>query len=904
MAIAAIRRRPLRKAHWYACVLAIGMLGRTAHAMPPPPERDCSYLAKKVQAFNGAPDRKSGLRTLLLQPDTDAECYGRLLAKQARPGDANALVAFMLTDKKALARLNAATILGKWKTGPLPVFKALSAGLGEEPDPGVAGARIASMGKLMQVAHATPWTKEMSILMVVESISKYWRPESPVHDAEMLNINVKRIIALTSIDGVLQMAAQIRTDGPALGAAHSDPQVSAALIDGLLRSLDLAPAQWRAYALVPLAELAKGERLMAAGPEAATSYMRTLLPLLSDADDNVRARAAHAIAAALAAQAARADYAWHDLAPQFDSGMADELSAELGAALRDTSPEVRSGAAAGLGAFMRWRPRHVDALVALLADPAPGVRSSAALSLAQLPALPAAALAPLLAMVAQGKNDAEAAIIALSNHNSPAVIDALVAVLRLADGPASEEEAQAAASWSAVNLPEAAHRALRKLGGPAVRPLLAQVAVANTTQKRDSLFATLEALGWQREIADAGQLAAVLAPALSAADPETRMMALALLAMWRPYAAHTFPDAVAEMVASAYLSVPQHEAPLQPQQTDTMTMIQGNSTTSMQNHDWAQAPDVSVATIAGNSRSPQAAQRMIDWMCSGRRLQTDSVRNIVIGGDPIPDGQLQTIQHSLGTIGAPAAVPVIDTLAQGASKHCSQTLFGALNEMDLDGKDDAVMARMLAALNSSVPGLRLAILHKLAHTPDLPDTTRAPLLALANGASKDEALLALRALRKLASPLDITHHPLFAQAMAMPPSFLWIMNPVAPELVVRTDEDLQSSKQSLAESLAQFKRARPDFDLSGRIDMLRSAGALDHEAGFAVPQLITIMQTAPIQLREEAATSLGLIGSPAALPALKAAADAHPGTPLARRAQLAARRIRQAVQQGAEHAAP
>ncbi len=180
---------------------------------------------------------------------------------------------------------------------------------------------------------------------------------------------------------------------------------------------------------------------------------------------------------------------------------------------------------------------------------------------------------------------------------------------------------------------------------------------------------------------------------------------------------------------------------------------------------------------------------------------------------------------------------------------------------------------------------------KLAHTPRLPDAARAPLLALANGANQQEAMLAIHALGRLARRIDLSGHPLRAAAENMPLTLPWFENALVPTLVVIDGDKLQDWKRLQEASLAGYRRMDHDSGIAERIDTVRRSGEMGSAARSTVPALIAIMQAAPAQVREAAATSLGLIGSRDALPALLAVARAQPGTTLAQRARLAAKRI-------------
>jgi len=370
-----------------------------------------------------------------------------------------------------------------------------------------------------------------------------------------------------------------------------------------------------------------------------------------------------------------------------EAGTVSKLDKAFAAALADPSPDVRAQAAAGLGALMHAGPRHVDALVALLADPDMLVRIRAAGALAQLPALPdlpAAAVAPLQAMANRGERDAENAILALSHHPSPEVVSTLVALLERPPAPPRGVSFDPYTESTAPprDLAGTAHGALRTIGSVVTLPLLAHVAATTSTASRDRLYATLVAIGWEDALDDTGRLAAALGPAMSARDPEARAMAVNLLAIWRPRATQRYPDELAEAAVTTWFPLPGRGKRIPQTYSDVLVMLDGWGPTEAANHGWARDAQVSAAIVAGNSRSGIAAERMIAWMCAGGRLETASVHTVAIGGKPVANGQRDTIRSSLVEMGPAAAGFIVKALAQRPNGACRETLVAALAERD------------------------------------------------------------------------------------------------------------------------------------------------------------------------------------------------------------------------------
>lgn len=671
----------------------------------------------------GVPDdRPRALVEQLALASNDEErlqCIGQFLSERSY-ADEDRVTLRALVQSRDRPELRARAVVVLWHLiAPTPARPAKFAQwLKEEDEPVVAAALMSVLVASLAPYSSQEWTGEFMPADVAESIIS-WNPEKlrtswqEVH-AVRLHAMRKLMQELDRIEspmwtsdsdarfgnwrGLLQPVRRNRQlwDGiverslSALGASGSTAEENAQAQANSHAALDL------------LATLAANGHLARAEKHTGTTYFKHLLPELGEADPVRRAGAARALTEALLAYSANADPLWHDTSDGPTAATRERLGNAFALALSDPHAPLRAQAARGLGAQPRHSPERIAALCTLLADSDSTVRIESASALARLRLVPDAGLEALIRMAESSTEEAPAAIAALSNSAAPAVIASLLRVASRERAPENE----ALGDWQTPppNEPSRlAYRALRKIGQPAVLPMLAHLAVTKSGSERADLLGTLRATGWDNAIESPGQLAAALEPALALDDAEMRSIAIDMLAHWRLQATQPYPNATAETAAAIWFSIPAGAPAVEPPSTDAMVLAPDNG--------YADS-DVRAAIVIGNSRSAPAARSMIKWMCCGRRLQTASVMNVALGKS-LPNGQLDTIRDSLAAMGSVAVLPVVEALARGASRHCQETLMETLAQFDIDRADPALMERLREEISRARPGVRTALRRKL-----------------------------------------------------------------------------------------------------------------------------------------------------------------------------------------------
>ena len=822
------------------------LFGVDAAAIPPP-HRYCPHEVADLKALDSAADRKKQMLSLLAGDGGQGERF-KCLAEQLGTRDVD-LVLSTLEETNPLVRQRAAIMLAAMRPVSIGQVQALAGGLRKEKDPQAASALVGVAGAWFPAANRLGWTSGLSRQHYVDMVVKW--PGFGDSDHAM-RFNAARAAALYHIAfSVSQQDLQ-------------DASLAPALINGALASLNGAPV-----ALDVIASVAERAGLAGIEPETRSRLVRALLHPAGHPEAQLRAPGMAALASVLSALARLSDPYWSDFGEGLQSSTVNEVAVVLGQGLADPVAPVRAHAARASGALMRYRPMHIERLTVLLGDADEAVRSYTALALARLQVLPPASITPLLAMLRRDKGyGTEAAAAALSNSARPEVIAGLL--------DAVPEEA-------ALLIPDhPSLRALRKIGGPAAVPTLRKMIARRDEQGRQSLYATLEAIGWQRAIPGDGAMLEAVGPALTSPDADTRLLGVTLLAKWRPYAEQLYPPALVDRVVREYLDIPADMPAVKQTQSQSVGMLWGSDT------DWRIDPQVAAVTVAGNSSSAFAAEHLVRWMCSGRRLETGAVTSSAGDGRFMPDGQLDTVRDSLSNMGPVAVAPVLGALLRGAPVFCEETLFETLAMSDIDGADTRAVELLVAALDSKVAGLRQAALHQLARTPDLPAFTVAPLLRAAKGEG-DVALLATRALLNLHPTLlkggpgwpDATQ---FARARAMPPSSVWLGD--GPRELYVYPSDLVTSRLAGIRSGTWVQQE----SIGDRLSLIDDAGILRSHGRDAVPFLIQALRSGPALVRERAVQSLGLIGSADAASALREVRP-EPGSALERHLRLAFRRI-------------
>ncbi len=879
-------------------------------------EAACGEVA--VPAAAPAPGVDAGaaralqLRGALLALKVAPACLGTQLFRG--PGSAAeqaVVIALMQSDPLALVRARAAGVLGGLKGDPRPAFAALLKARETEHDATVAAAQFDSIANLLPSRAALRWDDGPTVNLVIHQIG-LGNGSPRGSDAEAMaaarSVSASAGRALVVLGDILEQAALAnKTHRPNVAAddagatttgdaASSDAvwQSYEWTVAGMLSNRDHRTpldADWRVPLLVKLAQLFQNGR---PNQDARGGLADSLVELLDYPAEPVRVAALQAMGALVDAAANVSDKQWGDLLPVLPPAAVGRLHAALVKTAADPAAPVRAGAATVLGQLAQHTGATIDVLVPLLKDADKQVRASATEALARKRAVVAFDLGAQTAKLKAGGAVALEAIAALSQQRTPEVLELLLQTVLMADkGGAAKVDAVPTGAMQggavqtgatpdqqqaeALALASSAARALVKFGPASVMPVLGKVASTDSDAARALLFTVLQEVNWAPSAAEQQHdVAAALTPALMSDNAQVRLLGASLIAQWRPYAVRPFADALVEAVVKEYLQVPAGGGkPAVQQSTNTIVFQAGGKP------EWAMAPEMAAAVIAGNSGSRPAADALVKWMCSGRRLDPATV-NISVGGGAGPNGQLRTMETSLREMGGAAALPLLAAIGKGGRKYCGESLLRAFMLSDLDQADAPTIDALLGHLRSPDAKVRRVMLVALADMTVVPDAAVVPLSALAARGDGVESVLARRALRLVAARRD-------AQAPAAPEP-----TELIPAFVIgesgslgKASAEMPKALKQLQSDLAELPRADPER----RALVMLMAGVMGPAAPFAVPALVSALQDKQALVREQAAFGLGRIASAQALSALEKA-RADPASTLARKAENAIARIK------------
>jgi len=646
----------------------------SALATLPPIEIPC-YPSPSIATFSTVPEKSRGkaIRRILLESDQPDCVGGQLFPKGSTTAGLRDLAKLMLSDRSPQVRLRAADALGSVAVGRKLALAELSNNPVSEDDAQVVQARIRSIGALLDQAGTRGWDKSIHIA-------------DAIHGLQLLNNNGRRTAEekealrfalgrLFSSVGNNLMWAQDRNLG-----AEERSKAWNSLLRLVAEFMTREPGtsityDWRAMPLEVLSRAMESGAISLGNGGEVDWLMKTVAQGLDDPHPTVHLASLKLLSTVQEQIMRRMEPGWNDFAPYLTwqaVGRLTELSTQ---ALSAADPEVRSEAARLLGLLTFTRPVQSDLLVNLLRDDSDKVREQAALALARRVVLPKEAVALLSGLARRHGMESPAAMAALSQERSPEALDALIAAMvDTMLGNAEDDD-----TGLVEQRRKAAARAIGKYGSLAVLPLLRKTSLSNEGRNQTYLYGILENLDWTGQAKQAGtDVEAALTPALTGEDEQTRLFALALLARQPLDPHHRYASPLVEELLRRYL----HDAPQEMSEDEANPKVVWLGAGSDGVESWRIAPEAAAATIAGGSASPVAAEMMVSWLCSGKRLELQQKTDgliVTFGGSPLANEMdtSRAMVASLERMGGVAKPFIGAALASGKSTALCRRYLGA-----------------------------------------------------------------------------------------------------------------------------------------------------------------------------------------------------------------------------------
>ncbi len=516
------------------------------------------------------------------------------------------------------------------------------------------------------------------------------------------------------------------------------------------------------------------------------------------------------------------------------------------AELRNMDSGSRLKAIAAWQSFSPMPP--LNRLIAMTDDPNHPYRNIAAVSLTRLNPVPTEAYPSLCRAVETGREEAPVIMSLLAKRPRDCGVSTLVKSLGRSPITVKYLNGDAIVTVG-IDFARHAEDALRTVGKPAVPLLITELDQVHDQKHRARIVRVLQTvLNDHPDFPLNGKELDSLTELLVKRNVTDRSNTISLLE--RIYRKQPLPEQLAEWIAKTYLSIPDGEPPREASQSHALFFTNASHINE----------ELLAVRMLGASSSPLVAETLVNWACSGRRLEEGRVTTWSPGSDVKLAGNLDAIVESLQKIGSPAIPVLLKTMTGSCNRYAARDLETVLVMADLSGADVKTMAILITNASNN-PFMLFSLRYLRPYPPEL-------LSALHKAARNDDERINSR----LSDALALLYRDVVASTDTSAEADI--------PLIESTTKNLNNQVSKLRSDNEQIRRSTAEF-----FEIL----------GLPLPEvveaLIDTLGDKSDVVKIAAANALGKMRATASVPALQAAAK-DKSVALANAAEQALKRIR------------